>query len=270
MSLKHKNTSKWAKAQNKYAKYSEKARDEVQEQLELSKQLTKKVKRVELENDEDEDENEKNEQEKQLVLNQNGLLVNNPWMKMMKGVGQSSNETDENENKESRLNDEFSKPKAFNDQAEIEKAQRELADDQESEDESDDSDNLEIAREKESNKQVASIFKKNDTNEKTKINEKTKGKTKKVKFVKEVENQKEAPIVEKTSQEAKIVLENNIEPVFESKTVRNFKNVEDSNDNHDEDNNNKDHQITLSEAFADDDVIEEFKMEKVAFTLNYD
>ena len=267
MSLKHKNTSKWAKAQNKYAKYSEKARDEVQEQLELSKQLTKKVKRVELENDEDEDENEKNEQEKQLVLNQNGLLVNNPWMKMMKGVGQSSNETDENGDKESRLNDEFSKPKAFNDQAEIEKAQRELADDQESDDESDDSDNLEISREKESNKQVASIFKKNDANGKSKISEKTKGKTKKVKFVKEVDSQQEAPIVEKTSKESKIVLENNIEPVFESKTARNFKNVEDTNDNHDEDNSSKDHQITLSEAFADDDVIEEFKMEKVAFSL---
>ena len=42
MSLKHKNTSKWAKKQNSYAKYNDKARELVHEQLDLSKQLTKK------------------------------------------------------------------------------------------------------------------------------------------------------------------------------------------------------------------------------------
>ena len=254
MSLKHKNTSKWAKAQNKYAKYSERARDQVQEQLELSKQLTKKVKQVEPEND-DEHEGE-NEENNKLVLNQNGLLANNPWMKMMKGVGQSnSNEDNGDNNKEMRTNDEFSKPKAFNDKTEIERAQKELDDGEESGEESEDSDDMEIALEKESNKNVANIFKKSDESSKVK------SKKKKVKFVKDEKEIQNDEIPQKTVQETKIVIESNIEPVFESRLAKNVKIVDESN--HDDEDIAKDHQITLSEAFADDDVIEEFKMEKV-------
>ena len=96
MSLKHKNTSKWSKAQNRYAKYSDRAREQVQEQLEISKQLTKKLKPMQKDQDSDEEPNNNiknaNQTDKdinlgELLTNSNGLLENNPWMRMMGDVG---------------------------------------------------------------------------------------------------------------------------------------------------------------------------------------
>ena len=255
MSLKHKNTSKWAKAQNKYAKYSERARDQVQEQLELSKQLTKKVKKVELDDDDDikEEENEQIKKET-LLLSQNGLLVNNPWMKMMRGVTGQSSENNDAPIEESVS--EFSKPKAFTNQSEIEQAQQRAEMEEQDEQESDDdlNDDVEIVKEKESNKRVTSIF---SPKEKTKN-------SKKVKLGKEAKEEKDAVESSLTISEKPnaSVPEKNIEPLFvQPKRVKSLKQVEDIED--EETNNKSEHQITLSEAFADDDVIEEFKMEKV-------
>ena len=56
MSLKHKNTSKWAKQQNIYAKYSDRAREQVQEQLDLSKKLSQKLNIPKPDEDQDEPE----------------------------------------------------------------------------------------------------------------------------------------------------------------------------------------------------------------------
>jgi U3 small nucleolar RNA-associated protein 14 len=259
MSLKHKNTSKWAKAQSKYAKYSDRARDQVQEQLELSKQLTKKIKRVELEEEDDEiAEKTQNELGQKnattLILNQNGLLVNNPWMKMMKGVGKNDHEENEETNENNNLTD-FAKPKAFSDKTELENAQKQIDNDEEDSDDNDLSDDQEMEREKHENKRVTSIFKTIDSDEEGK---KLKKKSKKQPRLMK-KNEEQAQIEEKAIQEKEVNIEKNIEPVnFEVKTS-----AKNSNNLVKDEKDKQLHQLTLSEAFADDDVIEEFKMEKV-------
>ena len=136
MSLKHRNTSKWSKQQKIYAQYSEKAKEQVQDQLELSKQLTKRVKEFEVTPSSDEDEQEENNQDAAAIksaINNKGLLVNNPWMKMMSGVGElKKNKGEDDMDSEGNEND-FAKPKAFTDKKELQKAQDEI--DNESEDE---------------------------------------------------------------------------------------------------------------------------------------
>jgi U3 small nucleolar RNA-associated protein 14 len=79
MSLKHKNTSKWAKQQKIYAQYSERSKDLVQEQLELSKKLTQRVKEFEVGEDSSGDENDATRDERAAAsgaveaLNKKGL-----------------------------------------------------------------------------------------------------------------------------------------------------------------------------------------------------
>lgn len=127
MSLKHKNTSKWAKQQKIYAQYSERSKDLVQEQLELSKRLTQRVKEFEVgDSSADEDAIEKDAASGAVeALNKKGLLVNNPWMKMMSGVG-GVKAGEENGSQGEGSDEEYSKPKAYSDKREIQNAQMEL------------------------------------------------------------------------------------------------------------------------------------------------
>lgn len=130
MSLKHKNTSKWAKQQKIYAQYSERAKEQVQEQLEINKQLTKKVKEFEVGN-ESEEENADQDSELINAVTKDGLLVNNPWMRMMSGVGG----VDKKEGGEANAgdDDDYAKPVAFTDKRELAKAQEQI--DEESDEE---------------------------------------------------------------------------------------------------------------------------------------
>ena len=128
MSLKHKNTSKWAKQQKIYAQYSERAKEQVQEQLEIGRQLTKRVKECEVQGSSD-DEGEQEEKENGVikqVLNKSGLLANNPWMKMMSGVGGVKSEVNGDGVDGGK---EYAKPKAFRDGKDVEKVQNEIEDD---------------------------------------------------------------------------------------------------------------------------------------------
>jgi len=82
MSLKHKNTSKWSKQQVIYGKFNEKAREQVHEQLDISKKLTKKIKEFEYDDSDGETEQKQQQNETEnvdlkSVLNKDGLLVNN-------------------------------------------------------------------------------------------------------------------------------------------------------------------------------------------------
>ncbi|RMZ97842.1 U3 small nucleolar RNA-associated 14 -like protein [Brachionus plicatilis] len=107
MSLKHKNTSKWAKKQAAFAKYNDQARDQVQQQLEIGKNLRKKLPQLEVkESDEEEAENE--------VEIETKVLENNPWMKMMEGVGGKKADEEKKE-----IASEFAQPKAFKQKEEI-------------------------------------------------------------------------------------------------------------------------------------------------------
>jgi hypothetical protein len=271
MSLKHKNTSKWSKAQNRYAKYSDRAREQVQEQLEISKQLTKKVKLLQKNHDSDEEQkiamNSENQQEKainlgELLTNSNGLLENNPWMKMLGDINLNkstkSNGEISNNDESSKIQD-YSRPKAFIDKIEIQKAQNELnLEDDKDEDYSDNElngkskhpDIIDIFKnnlEKEDENMVKYKRKKNETV----IDEKKTKKVEKVELM-EIKDQITNDEVKISNEKKK---ENNISPIDSI----NFKEVNLSTKKTDAEK----HQITLSEAFADDDVIEEFKAEKV-------
>ncbi len=130
MSLKHKNTSKWAKQQKIYAQYSERAKEQVQEQLEIGKQLTKRVKEYEVDGSDDEDEVDESQGVIGQVLSKNGLLVNNPWIKMMSGVGGVK---DSDGKDDGQVEEEYAKPKAFVDKKEIQKAEDQIEDETDTE-----------------------------------------------------------------------------------------------------------------------------------------
>lgn len=108
MSLKHKNTSKWAKKLQVYAKYDEKARDQIQEQLDLSKKLTTKLKQFEYNDSDDEDTEAKSSSTKAdnrdqkvavsaVIDTLKPKMADNPWLRMMSGVGGTDGKGDEND-----------------------------------------------------------------------------------------------------------------------------------------------------------------------------
>lgn len=280
MSLKHKNTSKWAKQQTIYAKYSDKARDQVQEQLDISKKLTQKLKQFEY-NNEDEEDNEA-EQKSSVsanLLNQNGVLVNNPWMKMMGDVGVVKNGSKDEAKGAAENDGEYSKPKAFVDKGEIEKAEMDADDSEESDNEDYLNGELE---EKKNIKDVIDIFKNGDKDEESDKEEEVVVKEEeevKVDTNVEIEKpkKKKSKKEEKSKPEESLKVEKkeekNIKPISNEQFVD--KNLEsatskssDGNKPNNKKMNEKQHQLTLSEAFADDDVIEEFKMEKVILINN--
>ncbi len=131
MSLKHKNTSKWAKQQKIYAQYSERAKEQVQEQLEINKQLTKRVREFEVAGSSDDEANEAAGQEASAInqaLTKSGILANNPWMRMMSGVGGEKADKAAEDGGE-----EFGRPEAFTDTRELQRAQDEIDEESEAE-----------------------------------------------------------------------------------------------------------------------------------------
>jgi hypothetical protein len=275
MSQKHKNSSKWAKQQVIYAKYSEKAREQVQEQRELSKELTKKIKEFEFD-DKDEGDPIDNEEEK-MAANEEALVkealsttkASNPWMKMMSGVGGNNNKDIKNDsnNEESKLT-EFSKPKAFTDENEFKKVKEQMEheiddDDDESEDEN------EIERE--DIKELVNVFKDEEDDEKEEDKKMKKKSKKKEKTATTVDNLLEEEKVAEIN-DSKIELS---KPLNINIINHNEITIDNEDENEEEEdgtlngklklrkNDAKEHKFTLSEAFADDDVIEEFKFEKV-------
>ncbi|XP_076247474.1 U3 small nucleolar RNA-associated protein 14 homolog A [Calliopsis andreniformis] len=73
MSLRHKNTGKWAKSKQIRAKYDTESRQQLAQQLIISQELTQKVRKS---NDSDEEEDEDNSPSTQLVVNDK----ENPWV----------------------------------------------------------------------------------------------------------------------------------------------------------------------------------------------
>lgn len=273
MSLKHKNTSKWAKKQEAYAKYNDKARELVQDQLELSKKLTKKIKQFEVTNDDDEDDANENDQEanrnKDTLngVNINPAIANNPWLKMMQGVGGSNaNENDEKKNSNNK-DDEYSQPKAFVDTKELEKAKS--AQNEDEDDDEDDQDHHEDIIDRSELKQVAEIFQEeeksdNDETEKpslVKKSNKKEGKEKKKKKVTIKEPEKEQKSEPERTKETV-----NIKPINDDSKFK-LEITEDAKNHHQRRLNEKEHHLTLSEAFADDDIVEEFRTEKVTIKI---
>lgn len=93
MSLRHKNTSKWAKGMIRFGKYSEEARQKIADQLEHSRNLTQKI--ASINESDDEDAIEESDQNPVLSLSD----INNPWF------------TGENDDKEKDQKDEEGKDK---------------------------------------------------------------------------------------------------------------------------------------------------------------
>lgn len=255
MSLKHKNTSKWSKQQALYAKYNDKARDQVQEQLEISKKLTQRVKEFEYDDSDVEKDDKKTNDDSSSNVNlvlKDGLLVNNPWIKMMSGVGglgvDKSNEKEENIDKE-----DYSKPKAFLNKREIENAQNEL------EDESDD-DDVEIDQiDKSEVKNLAKTF----TNESDDDEEIVHVKEQSIVVQNNAEEEIKTPVEElntKEPHESNDLVEKNLKPVVKNISLENKSKLEVVNKKK---ANEQEHFMSLNDAFADDDVIEEFRLEKV-------
>lgn len=292
MSLKHKNTSKWSKAQNRYAKYSDRAREQVQEQLEISKQLTKKLKPMQKDQDSDEEPNNNvknaNQTDKdinlgELLTNSNGLLENNPWMRMMGDVGLIKSTNDLNKD-DSLLSQDYSRPKAFTDKRELQKAQDELnGEDEEFTDdeftyeskhgdlikifaknqedkEEEDKDGEDKEEEKE---QKEENLDEKEEKQNIKIRFPSKGKTKIKESTQEQRDAKVSLFIENdTTANNEIKSNNELKKIEKNITPIESSNLKDVNLSIKKNNSEK-HQITLSEAFADDDVIEEFKAEKV-------
>jgi hypothetical protein len=261
MSQKHKNTSKWSKKQVIYGKFNDKAREQVHEQLDISKKLTQRIKEFEYddsdgENKDDGEEEQKNSDLKS-VLVKDGLLVNNPWIKMMSGVGGLNNKENLSKN-ENSVQPEYSKPKAYTNKKEIEIAQFEL--DNQNENEESDADYLD----KSDIKELSKAFTNNETDDEdleqekkpVEAREKTIKVTKECQAVAEVEKEdfllKNKSLIEEKPEEINIKPKN-ITIDNKSKLVPTKK------------SNNVAHLMTLTDAFADDDVIEEFKQEKVFF-----
>jgi U3 small nucleolar RNA-associated protein 14 len=290
MSLKHKGTTKWAKKQAQYAKYNDKARELMQEQLDLSKQLTKKVKPLQTANEDDDDDDQveqnreyqrtssQNPFESQINI-ENALLANNPWMKMMSGLEKihklNNGKSSENENDEKY--EEFAQPKAYVNKRELQKAQADL---EKLEDDENDSDNDDHMVDRSQIQDLRDLFDKNNDNdsdlenqEKEKTVESVTEKKNKKNFQKaqakmnhlEKENQDEINETEEVKPKEK-----NIKPLSDNNSIK-FNKLSDldqssggtsqAKDSYSS-NNKKSHQLTLSEAFADDDVIEEFRAEK--------
>ena len=283
MSLKHKNTSKWAKKQNSYAKYNDKARELVHEQLDLSKQLTKKLNPIQNMDSDDDDEaameknekasTDKNEQSLSRLNLPNGLLANNPWMKMISGLEKIA-VNDERKNKEDNIDErsEYTQPKAFSNTKEIATATADLheSDDDIEDDEDDIIDRSNLA-------DVKALFEDGDgsenehqtpdqkkavknsiSNKKANKNETNKQVKVTTSLIETVESVKETKAIEKN---IKPLMDNNKISFYKIDHLEVGEMPKESNDEAKKNKNS--HRITLSEAFADDDVIEEFRAEKV-------
>lgn len=245
MSLKHKNTSKWAKKQQTYAKYDDKAREQVQEQLELSKKLTKKLKQFEVGSDSDEEAGVNGDSTARDALEQQRTaavaaaiekikptLVDNPWMKMMSGVGGTAPQNGENQKNANGEDDEFQIK------------------------------NLKPLRNEEmlTNEDDEEIEKNEKSSKKRKENGHGQVKEKKNEVADAV-----APKTEKSSEEKPSFRhqdDSEDEPEsFKTTDAASSKNSAKSRYEKKRDEN--EHRLTLMEAFADDDIVEEFKTEKV-------
>lgn len=246
MSLKHKNTSKWSKQQVIYGKFNDKAREQVHEQLDISKKLTQRLKEFEYNDSDDEVEEKEDPNDANIkTAIKDGLLVNNPWIKMMSGVGGTTDNKDKENTKDES---EYTKPKAFVNKKELEKAQDAL---QQSEDDESDIDPLD----KTDLKDIAKNFN-NDTDEEEEVE-------------KQIEETKIETIVNMPLPEIKLKepIKTISEEISTEKNIKpNAKNISLQTKTSAElvkKVNNDKHFMTLSDAFADDDVIEEFKQEKV-------
>ena len=280
MSLKHKNTSKWAKRQTIYGKYNEKAREEIQQQLDLAKQLTKKLNQnqnevVKSDEEEKEDIKMKDSVDARKLLADESLSKN-PWISFVNFVDEGEKEAT-NENKD--LKEEFSRPKAFVDEKEIENAKRTLEEQSDSDDDEfelqvdrgenllkiEDSEEEEEAEPKQDEIQV----KESKSAKKVKKTKKTKSKKKKAQndelAIEQMQEEDVQDLAQSQDEKSK-----DIDP--SKMLIAKFDNDEEI----DEDENDvvtkgnrltKDdkHRITLSEAFEDDDVVQEFRMEKVTW-----
>jgi len=207
-----------------------------------------------------------------------GLLVNNPWMKMMSGVGGGSTNSNANGAEDEDEDEaEYSKPKAFADKRAIQSAQIELdeASDDQSEDDAIDRSGLkdvvdiikghedeedDVEEEKpeaekeliESKEKVSDDFK--DSNENKKRKSKRPKKLVGVEKV-TVEEVSETNIQVLPMAVAQVVL------VDEGESKAKVRNPAVQNNR---ERNAAAHSLTISEAFADDDVLEEFRAEKVS------
>lgn len=282
MSLKHKNTSQWAKKQSRYAKYNDQARELVQNQLDISKKLTKKV-QLNVNNEPSEDEEDDKSKQGNNVdpfsnMNlKNTALANNPWMKMMSGL-EDKLVTEKNTSKESdeKNGDDFSRPKAFVNKKEIEKANM-----KDSDGDDDDDDDLDDLIDRSAISDVKGLFEKEDSDddaghEQPKTTSETKS-TKKIKH--KAVNQVEKEVISPESTEKDKIngqtdikkSDVNIRPLSNDNDISAFNRLDplDLGTAPKSSSAKSDHQMTLSEAFADDDVVEEFRNEKVSISVVY-
>ena len=281
MSLKHKNTSKWAKAQNKYAKYSDRAREQVQEQLELSKQLTRKLAKQVEEEDDNETQTNTSQQQQEGAQQRVGVtavnvLANNPWMKMMGNVGRvdANGQIEGEDEAEEEASEHFAKPAAFVDTKELEKARRDLSK-AEADDDDDDEDELIDSHERHENATMAELFRDDDEegggNQQEKVaavaaqsaKEEADSKDEEKEVEEEKEDEDEEEEEESDVQAAKQTKEVNIEPIKLDKQQEEEK----ATSRKSAGPRSRLNQLTLSEAFADDDVVEEFQAEKVSLKI---
>lgn len=231
MSLKHKNTSKWAKKRQVYAKYDDKAREQIQEQLDLSKKLTKKLKQfevVESDSDDERDEAIVDDTSRAALEKQRTAAVtaaiekikpslkDNPWMKMMSGVGGQTSENGAEEKEDDGFQIKNLKP-LRNEEMLEEDEQAEKR--EEIEEKKKETPKVNEEKKKEENIDVKSSSKSNQKK-------------------KQKENDDEESMV-KNEQKSGMAVK------FEKKRDDN------------------EHRMTLMEAFADDDIVEEFRTEKV-------
>lgn len=272
MSLRHKKTSQWSKRQQIYAKYNDKVRDEISEQLEISKQLTKKIKELDenkVNSDEEIEENrETSEINTGLTLNIEQTETKNPWISFIPvNERPKSNKNDTTETVGDVV---YEKPKAFVDQDEIDQAKDAIEGEDSEEDEN--TMYLKKVREErinlESSESEDEAEKQNDTE--TSLKTVTQDEPNSVqetitdKIIEESSHELSKPTesVQKSIDPNKILIakiddDDEQEEVEEdmSNLKRKFK-------------NQIKHRLTLSEAFEDDDIVQEFKEEKKRVTQN--
>jgi hypothetical protein len=213
---------------------------------------------------------------------QSGLLVNNPWMKMMgnmaKVAANGKSKTDEDEDEENT--DEYAKPKAYTNKIELYKAKVELEKAENEEDDGDDDEDYTTRIDRSNIQDVKVMFEDNDDSDgeeeskpkPDKVVEKIAAKPGKRETQKQQKEQAKLESPPLAFQETKTekAVNNNIKPLYDNNKIT-FNKI-DHLDQGDQQQNGtgvklnlkaNNHQISLSEAFADDDVIEEFRAEKV-------
>lgn len=254
--------------------------------MELSRQLTKKLSAKKPENDSDDDENEKQAADSTNNISSQNINLKleksskNPWISFVPTIDNSQMQNIKNK----QNYEQYVKPKAFVDKNEIEAAQKAI--EQDDENDSDSGDNFEIIRSADNNRPEKELDESDSENEGEKKDEnKSKNNNlieKTTVLASEKYSNKPESVVDKPSDKklkehidiSKVLIADNDE----------IKEVEDEicdNDNEISGDKktrllkkaagkqNELHRLTLSEAFADDDVVAEFKMEKVSLILEY-